>query len=535
MKPVEAAPSRLPAVLAALATVVCLAFAAYTRHAWEDYLITFRASLNLASGHGLVYQPGERVHSFTSPLGTLLPAIFALGGGEGIETRALWGLRLVSAAAIATAVHLIVRHLGRDGMAAHFAALAALLCVFDPKIVDFAVNGMESGLLVFFVIWCWAALAGGRGPVAIGLAVAGLQWTRPDGFVFATALGLAWWALGDGPARERFARLGRAAAIAFVLYLPWLLFAWGYYGSPIPHTIIAKQSLVPVMDELRAIALYPVRLFTGRAVLGEIFLPAYWFFGGWPGGLTWFSRVLATGAALAWLWPALPRAGRVASAALFLGGLYVEYIPRSPWYYPAWQALAVVSWGYLFGQLTQSRRPAAPPFSILAPVTRILGLSFVIVQLGLFAAVALQMRTQQTVIENGHRREIGLWLRNQARSGDRVYLEPLGYIGYYSGLKMLDHPGLSAREVVAARREGYRHHAAIIRRLEPEWLILRPDQIDTIQAEDPALLSAHYAVARVFDVRADINAASLLPGRGYLYFDAVFVVYARRPTSAHGR
>lgn len=83
--------------VAVAAAIVTLGFAAVTGHAWEDYFITFRSSLHLAQGHGLVYQPGERIHSFTSPLGTLLPALFALGGGDGVELRALWGLRIVSA------------------------------------------------------------------------------------------------------------------------------------------------------------------------------------------------------------------------------------------------------------------------------------------------------------------------------------------------------------------------------------------------------------------------------------------------------
>ena len=72
------------------AIAVSLGFAAFTLHAWEDYFITFRASLNLATGNGLVFQPGERVHTFTSPLGTLLPALFAIGGGENAAVRALW-------------------------------------------------------------------------------------------------------------------------------------------------------------------------------------------------------------------------------------------------------------------------------------------------------------------------------------------------------------------------------------------------------------------------------------------------------------
>ena len=54
--------------------VLALAFAAFTQHAWEDYYITYRVSKNLATGHGLVYTVGERVHAFTSPLNVLLPA-----------------------------------------------------------------------------------------------------------------------------------------------------------------------------------------------------------------------------------------------------------------------------------------------------------------------------------------------------------------------------------------------------------------------------------------------------------------------------
>jgi hypothetical protein len=62
-------------LFAVVAVLVPLLYALYTGHIWEDYFITFRHSQNLCEGHGLVYRPGERVHGFTSPLGTLLPAL----------------------------------------------------------------------------------------------------------------------------------------------------------------------------------------------------------------------------------------------------------------------------------------------------------------------------------------------------------------------------------------------------------------------------------------------------------------------------
>jgi len=61
---------------------LALLFAAYTRHAWEDYYITYRCSKNLATGHGLVYTVGERVHAFTSPLNVLIPAALSVMTGN---------------------------------------------------------------------------------------------------------------------------------------------------------------------------------------------------------------------------------------------------------------------------------------------------------------------------------------------------------------------------------------------------------------------------------------------------------------------
>src|SRR5436309_15467029 len=68
-------------VLAAVA--VPTAYTLYTNHVWEDFFITFRHSQNLCAGKGLVYNEGERVHGFTSPLGVLLPALcHTLTGAE---------------------------------------------------------------------------------------------------------------------------------------------------------------------------------------------------------------------------------------------------------------------------------------------------------------------------------------------------------------------------------------------------------------------------------------------------------------------
>jgi hypothetical protein len=141
--------------------------------------------------------------------------------------------------------------------------------------------------------------------------------------------------------------------------------------------------------------------------------------------------------------------------------------------------------------------------------------------------VAHQVRAQQEIIENGNRRQIGVWLREHATPGDTVMLEPLGYIGYFSGLKMLDVPGLSSREVVNAIRRFGQDWGRIAEELQPTWLVLRDPEIGSINAKTPRLLAESYESVRVFDVRERIEALRVY-GRPYLEFDSRFTVFRRR-------
>jgi hypothetical protein len=142
----------------------------------------------------------------------------------------------------------------------------------------------------------------------------------------------------------------------------------------------------------------------------------------------------------------------------------------------------------------------------------------------------MHVRVRQRVVENGNRKMIGLWLHQNARvPTDTVFLEPLGYIGYFSQLKMLDFPGLCSPEVVAARRRLHTDSfARLIAELRPDWLVLRPREVTEICNEDPLLLSKHFLAVKVFDVSAQLKADSPVPGSRLRAGDETLTVFRRR-------
>lgn len=64
-------------------------------------------------------------------------------------------------------------------------------------------------------------------------------------------------------------------------------------------------------------------------------------------------------------------------------------------------------------------------------------------------------------------------------AGETVYIEPLGYIGYYAGLQVniVDWPVLASPATVAAlrtRAPKNRYLPDLILPLKPDWIVMRP-------------------------------------------------------------
>jgi arabinofuranosyltransferase len=209
--------------------LACLFVVVLLRTAWisDDAYITLRVVDNLLQGHGPNWNVGERVQVFTHPLWFLLLSVSTLMTGEFYLTTII-----VSVICSLAAFLIVLLALTRStwGMLA-----AGLALTLSPSMIDYATSGLENPLSYLLVaLFSWVTLRQGRGPRHTFrlVALASLLCvTRLDLVVLVAPVVI------DDIVRRRHVR---AAALASLPLIVWLLFSLAYYGAVIPNTAFAK-------------------------------------------------------------------------------------------------------------------------------------------------------------------------------------------------------------------------------------------------------------------------------------------------------
>ncbi len=208
----------------------------------DDAYIIFRYAQNVLAGNGLVYNPGEPVFGITTPLFAVLITLLALPTG-GVAAPFPWLALGLSAAADGITCWLLIRMgavLGRRPAG----ILTAAVWAAAPMSVTFAIGGMETSVFILLMAATLYFHSTSR-PVAAALCAGLSLTTRPDALIFIVLLGLE-------RARQLWRRRASSAAYpslsglevgSFALpILAWAGYAWIVYGSPIPHSVLAKAS-----------------------------------------------------------------------------------------------------------------------------------------------------------------------------------------------------------------------------------------------------------------------------------------------------
>lgn len=234
---------------AGLATRLWLIFG--WRFLEEDALITLRYARNLWEGNGFVYNPGERVMGFTSPLWTIL--VSPIVGTMPIPAARV-ALTLLCLTLYAGACAVLLR-LARSGLAlgpwgtvVFFAFLS-----LEPRLVGESVSGMEMSLFLLVIATTVWALE--RDKPGASFALASVSYlVRPEGALFWALVFVYFWI------RRKKPLLLEAAVPSALPTIPWLAFSTMYFGSPFARSAASKSLWAATEPTLTTILFRPAEL-----------------------------------------------------------------------------------------------------------------------------------------------------------------------------------------------------------------------------------------------------------------------------------
>jgi arabinofuranosyltransferase len=445
-------------VILFVAYVVVLAFRitlfSKTGYTADDALIIFRYAENLAASHGFVYNLGEHVLGTTTPLYTLLLAALLK-----IKINCfVGGLILNNLADLTTAWVLLQMFRSEEGP---LSWLPALLFLFSPESLQWSLSGMETELYIAFIFLSFYFASTESWSLAF-LFAAITVLTRVDGIAVLGVLVVAY-----------LLRHGKLPAIPLLIFviavLPWTLFAYSYFGSPIPNSAAAKLAL----SGHNLLSASVNILFRGFLHLQTIGIPVL------------ILAILGT----RFIWkerrPLLP-------VALWTWGYALSYTlaagPMHPWYYAPFYAgyLVIVYHGILFIL-------ARYPKLAMAPAVTVVGMATISIILLLSYYKSKEIQRQQIQM-NAANRAVGDWVRLNTPENSVLAAKDIGYIGYYSQRKILDLAGLVSPECIPFRAKA--DFVGPIRKFRPNYFAFSAGQFRTLGLEaDPLMKDYKMAVS----------------------------------------
>lgn len=211
----------------------------------EDAFINLRVVDQIFAGHGPVFNAGERVEAFTSPL--WIGALVVVRATLGQVLRMEWAT-VAACLAASTAAFVVGAVAGRrlHDEEAFVVPLGLVLVAAVPVVWDFSTSGLEVGLTWLWLATSWFVVLGvARAPAPkegwarwTSLIVLGLgPLVRPDLGLVSVCLVTGWLLIAHQPRRI----LGDLAA-AFAVPTLYQLFRMGYFAALVPSTALAKDA-----------------------------------------------------------------------------------------------------------------------------------------------------------------------------------------------------------------------------------------------------------------------------------------------------
>jgi hypothetical protein len=246
-----------------LIAIFAIAWAWHLRWLADDAFISFRYARNWVAGHGLVFNVGERVEAYTNFLWlALLAGADALG--LDIPTVAIV-LCLASHVGVLVMTTRLVRRLAPDAQPVAV-SLATVVLATSYLTASFATGGLETTFGALLVLGAVECAQSGRTLSAGALGIAAAM-AHPDHAIFYVVLGgvLAF-------RRTKLRDLAWYAAPFVLVYVPYFLARWHYYGLLLPNSFYAKSGDASYFSQG---AFYVLASAIGAGLLGIVPLAIY--------------------------------------------------------------------------------------------------------------------------------------------------------------------------------------------------------------------------------------------------------------------
>jgi len=311
---------------------------------FDDAYIIFRYVDNFLEGEGAVYNPGERVFGISSPLFALwLAALRGILPVFELPALAAWGNALL----LAVCGILVCLLSGRLGAGPLLAEAVAAAVVLSEGILRVSIGGMEAPLYLALMTGCLLALVERRHTLAV-LAASLACLARPEGALLVLIAVAAVFLDRERTRREAL----KVVMVGLIPIVLWVVAAAWYYGTPIPHSIVAKAR--PLYPLIPGTAFQEIILRSGRWALDGVHILGLALDG--HGGadaalkrpigikvLGWTGTVVLLLVFVKWLRPVQWREGvRFLALPVYFLALTAGYSISNPllllWYFPLIQA-----------------------------------------------------------------------------------------------------------------------------------------------------------------------------------------------------
>lgn len=209
---------------------------------------------NLAQGHGLVFNIGEKIEGFTNPLMVFIMAGSILAFGENYGALAIQILGLICLIANIYLVLKILNRLLEEKKTDFLLFIGALLTMGWYPVMYWSVFGMETGFLTTLVLYTIFLSLYKDTPRKINLLLAVvlalIYLARPEGALY-IAVFYTFRFLRNLYAKTGWARVIAEALITIIPAVAYQVFRVHYYHATVPNTYILKTVGMPFLDKIK--------------------------------------------------------------------------------------------------------------------------------------------------------------------------------------------------------------------------------------------------------------------------------------------